>query len=106
MSDRKVWTLNRVIVAHNGTMIRSPIKHFSTKEACEEAIRMANEAYTLFGSGVLVVNGRPVMPIMKWLEDMRIQGIGHDMQEGEIHEAALFTPDPQPTPKIFIPGVQ
>lgn len=102
-----VFTLNRMLAGVNGTMIRVPIKHFSNKEAAEKAKMEADAAYQEFFSGTLVIQTdrgpRPIMPMMNLLADMQIQGVGHDISEGDVHDSALLVP----AQKIFLPnGVQ
>jgi hypothetical protein len=112
MSAQRIWTLHRQLLGQNGSIISTPLMHFSNKEQAEKAGREADEAFKVFFSGVLVVNGKPVMQAMGLVAQLCLQGIGHSVSGGDegapIHEAALLTPGMSngPAPKIFIPGVQ
>ena len=108
MSERHIWTLNRCVLGLNGAMITTPVKHFDSQMACEDARLQADQAFQLFFSGILMVQGKPVMEAMGLLAQMCLQGIGHTISEGDVHSAALLEPvgTNGPPPKIFIPGVQ
>lgn len=107
MSERRIWTLHRNILGVNGAVIRVALKHFSTEKAAEDAKQQADDAFRLFFSGVLMINGQPAMRGDGLVAQMCIQAVGHDVTTGEVHEANLLEPIGRngPEPKIFIPGM-
>lgn len=96
---KEVISVVRMITCVNGSAIVTPLAHFANEADALAAKKEADDFMVRVGNCILVEkhpNGKfqPVIPFMALLGELRIQGIGHVLNKGPLHEALILTGAP------------
>jgi hypothetical protein len=92
----QIWQMATIIQFFDGMEVRPRMQSYESKEAADDALkRIGAEMKAMLNQGLVGVpdaegNSMAAMPVMQFLGQLGIKGVGHGMYNYEVHGSLII----------------